>query len=84
MSKQMERHELIGLQGEIIDAKNKKLIGIKGQIIDETQNLLTIKTETKTKKIIKNQVTMKIISKTKETTIEGKDLVGRPFERIKK
>ena len=76
----MIRHELIGLEIEITISKNPNLVGLKGKIIDETQNTITIKTKIGNKKIIKSQIKMKI--KNQET--EGKEIVGRPEERIKK
>lgn len=79
----MIRKELIGLTCEIVDARNHSLIGMKGKIIDETKNTLVIKNKT-TKKIIKNQVKMKVDIKKKSIIIDGKELVGRPDERIKK
>ena len=80
MPKNLVRHELIGLTVEIVDAKNANLNGLQGKIIDETKNLLIIETKNSTKKIIKNQVKMKI----KGTIIKGEELVGRPGEKIKK
>jgi ribonuclease P protein subunit POP4 len=70
---------LIGKIAEITDAKNRSLVGIKGKIIDETKNTITIETEKKEKKIIKNQVTIKI----NEKVIEGKKITKRIEERLK-
>ena len=78
------RNELIGLKIEIIDSKNKSLIGLKGKIIDETKNIILIKQDNKIKRIIKNQVTMKIYLDNKKVEIDGKLLVSRPEDRIKK
>ena len=40
--KNIHRHELIGLNVEIIKSTDKQLLGLKGQIIDETRNMLVI------------------------------------------
>ena len=74
------KHELIGLEAEIIAAKNKSLVGIKGKIIDETKNTITIGT----KKILKEQVTIKMKIKNNIAIVNGEKLVARPEERIKK
>ena len=37
------RHELIGLEVEVLDATDKKRIGTKGTIVDETRNMLIIR-----------------------------------------
>lgn len=77
------KKELIGLPIEILEAKNKPLVGIKGIIIDETKNTITIKNHS-IKKIIKNQVILKIKFDKKIIKIDGKLLLNKPEERIKK
>ena len=77
------KKELIGLPIEILEAKNKSLVGIKGIIIDETKNTITIKNHS-IKKIIKNQVILKIKFDKKIIKIDGKLLLNKPEERIKK
>ena len=78
------KHELIGLYAEIIASKNKSLIGIRGKIINERKYTLTVRTNSKPKKILKNQVKMKLIMDKNETVINGSDLIGRAEERLKK
>ena len=74
------RSEFIGSEIEVIDSKNKSLIGLKGKVINETKNTLTIKTKDSRKKIIKEQITIKI----NEKVINGEKISIRPEERIKK
>ena len=76
--------EFIGLYAEIINSSNKSLIGLKGKITDETKNTFTFEINGKEKKIMKNQVMLKISLNGKFIEIDGKDLVGRPEDRIKK
>lgn len=82
--KNIVRHELIGLNIEIVKAKNPSLIGIKGKIIDESKNILTIETQSKIKKILKDQATFNIELKDHVVQVEGKLLLGKPEDRIKK
>lgn len=82
--KNIVRHELIGLNIEIVKAKNPSLIGIKGKIIDESKNILTIETQNKIKKILKDQATFNIELKDHIVQVEGKLLLGRSEDRIKK
>jgi len=84
MSQDIVRHELIGLNIEIMEAKNPSLAGLKGKIIDETKNTITIQHKNTTKKLIKNQIKMKIEIHNKTIMVNGEDLVGRPADRIKK
>jgi ribonuclease P protein subunit POP4 len=72
----LKKAELIGLDAEVIQSTNKALVGIKGKIIDETKNMLLIGN----KKITKSQVILKI----KDQLIDGKTLVGRSEDRLKK
>lgn len=83
-SKELIRHELIGLDAEIVKSKNPTLIGFKGKIVDETQSTLTIKQKDKMKKIIKNQAIFNFKVGEKIVQVDGKLLVGRPEDRLKK
>lgn len=78
------RSELIGLEAEVTDAKNKSLIGLKGLIVDETKSILSIETKDGIKKVIKSQVMLTIMFEGRTFQIDGKILVGRPEDRLKK
>ena len=78
------RSELIGLEAEIVEAKNKSLIGLKGLIIDETKNTIVIEKDGMAKKVIKSQVTLNITLEDQTFQIDGNILVGRPEDRLKK
>ncbi len=76
--------ELVGINLEVVDAKNKACIGIKGKIIDETKNTFTIQTKDNKRKMMhKNQVVLKIEKGNKEFLINGNLLKSRPEDRIK-
>lgn len=74
--KSLIKHEIIGLEAEIIGSKNRSNIGIKGKIIDETKETVVINN----KRLFKNNITLKIGN----IEIQGKKLAGRPKERITK
>ena len=78
------RSELIGLEVEVVDAQNKSLIGLRGLIVDETKSMLSIEKEGVVKKVIKSQVTLNILFEGRTFQIDGKVLVGRPEDRLKK
>ncbi len=82
--KEIIRHELIGLEVDVVKAKNPSLIGIKGKIIDETRNTITIKQKQKMKKILKEQAIFNFKVGNKTIQVDGKLLVGRPEDRLKK
>ncbi len=79
------RHELIGLNVEVVDSANKKNIGIKGRIIDETYRTIKIDYKGNEKTLFKGQVVLKMnLPNKKKIEVEGKFLVGRPWDRVKK
>ena len=82
--KDLIRHELIGLNTEIVKAKNPTLVGLKGKIIDETKSTMTIKQKNKMKKVLKDQVVFNLKVGSKTFQVDGKFLVGRPEDRLKK
>ena len=67
-----------------MDSNNKNQIGITGKIIDETKNTLLVLTETKRKRVMKENVIVLLQFKDKKVKIKGKLLLGRADERIKK
>ena len=72
--------ELIGEQVEVTKSIRKELEGVKGKIIDETLNMFIIEKNSKEIKIPKELCWFKI----KGIEVNGKDLLFRPEERIKK
>ncbi len=79
------RHELIGLKVEIVKCTNKQNIGLKGTVIDETYNIIKIETKDGKKSIPKNITVFKFtLPNGKNVKVDGKLLVSRPEDRIKK
>lgn len=80
----IKQHELIGLEVRIIHATNPSQIGMRGVIVDESQNTLTLRENGKLKKVLKPQIKMEVEVGDGVVEIDGKVLVGRPEERIKR
>jgi len=78
------KHELVGLNANVVDSENKALVGMKGKIVDETRNMLTIDYDGKLKRLIKSQVILQLSYKGHAYEVNGKMLVNRPEDRIKK
>lgn len=78
-------HELIGLSVDVIDSSHPgyKFSGI---IVDETKNTLRIETKESEEKIIpKDCVALNLMLDDRSIVyLDGKLLIGRPEERIKK
>jgi ribonuclease P protein subunit POP4 len=77
------RHELIGLECEIVNSKNESQIGIKGKIIDETMKTVVLY-DGKQKRIQKNGTVFRLTLDNCKVDVDGSKLVARPEDRIKK
>ena len=79
------RHEFIGLQVEIKDSKDPKKKGIQGKVVDETKKTLKIEGEDKKYEIPKNETEFLFkLPEGQKVKVDGRVIVGRPEERIKK
>ncbi|MDP1553090.1 MAG: ribonuclease P protein component 1 [Methanobacteriaceae archaeon] len=80
------RHELIGLNVEIIESSHEGIIGIKGKVIDETRNTIRVELNDGNESIIAKNVAIFHFQTPKGEIVEidGKILVSRPEDRIKK
>ena len=98
-SKNIFYHELIGLELKVVDSSNPSLIGLCGTVIDETKKTLLIEVLEKDLSsnqndfnfIYKEKLIQKDVSvfqfKVPDGTIveiDGKILLNRPEDRIKK
>jgi ribonuclease P protein subunit POP4 len=77
------RHELIGLEAEVLEDSNPCNINIRGTVIDETMNTLTID-DGGAKRIAKKNAVFIFKLNGKSVKVEGWALSGRPEDRVKK
>ena len=75
------RGELIGCQVEVVQANNSLLVGKKGKVVDETRNMIELDNN---RRLVKNQVILKVGFCSDNYIVDGRLLVGRPEDRIKK
>ena len=80
----LTRHELIGLDAKISGASNKSQNRIKGLITAETRNTLTIGNGKKEKIVAKGEASFIFNLGVTSVEVEGKTLIGRPEDRVKK
>jgi ribonuclease P protein subunit POP4 len=79
------RGEFIGTEAKVSKSTHPGYVGLYGKIIDETRNTFTILHEGKRKKIIKNSAIFHFkFSDGTIVEIDGKLLLGRPEDRLKK
>jgi ribonuclease P protein subunit POP4 len=79
------RCEFIGTEAKVAKSRHPNYIGMHGKIMDETRNTFTILHEGKRKLIVKDSAVFHFkFSDGTVVEIDGKLLVGRPEDRIKK
>jgi len=85
MKQNIMRHELIGLEARVMDSSDHTLLGTFGKVVDETRNMLVIEDGEKARKISKSNSTFLItLPDGEKVTVDGKKLVGRPEERVRR
>jgi len=79
------QHEFIGLNVRVIKSSNPGYMGIAGRVIDETRNTLVIQHKNKRKIVAKNVAVFRFTMPSGTVIeIDGKAVIGRPENRIKK
>ena len=79
------RDEFIGTEGKIAKSPHADYVGIHGEVIDETKNTFTIMHRGKAKSVVKSSAIFNFkFSDGTIAEIDGKLLVGRPEDRLKK
>lgn len=74
------RHELVGLECEVVSAENKSQVGIKGEIEDETLKTLVVGG----RRVFKKGSVFRVKVGGRAIEVEGNHLLARPEDRIKK
>lgn len=79
------RCEFIGSQGKVTRSSHQDYVGLSGPVIGETKNTLTLLSKGKEKNVIKETSVFNFqFQDGTIVEIEGKLLVGRPEDRLKK
>jgi ribonuclease P protein subunit POP4 len=79
------QQELIGLKARVVESSHPEHVSITGKVVDETRNTLSILHKDKKKIIIKNTAVFHFtLLDGTIVEIDGKVILGRPEDRIKK
>jgi len=79
------QQEFIGLNAKVVKSSQPGYVGMEGKVLDETRNTLTILHKNKKKIVIKNTAIFNFTMPDGTIVeIDGKTIVGRPENRIKK
>lgn len=77
----LTRHELVGLDVEVVAASNPDAIGISGRVVMETTQLLTIERDTRVWHVPKADATFAFDIDGQRVRVDGERLVARPARR---
>src|SRR3990172_7973712 len=77
-AKNILRHELIGLQCEIMSSNTESQIGIKGKIVDETMKTIVIRARDSEKRVQKRRTIFRLKLDDNTVDVEGTYLVSPP------
>jgi len=79
------RYEFIGTEAKVAESRHPGYFGIHGKIVDETRNTFTILHERERKIILKDAAIFYFtFSDGTIVEVDGKLLVGRPEDRLKR
>lgn len=79
------RYEFIGTEVKVARSTHRGYVGLRGKIIDETRNTFTLLHNGKRKVVVKEASFFHFkFSDGTVVEIDGKLLVGRPEDRLKK
>ena len=83
-SRNILRHELIGLEAGVVRSRNPSHRAVEGFIVDESMKTLVIEQDGESKRIPKRDATFIIKLPSGLVEVEGAALYGRPQDRVKK
>jgi ribonuclease P protein subunit POP4 len=79
------RFEFVGTEGKVARSPHRGYVGLGGKVISETRNTFTFLKEGKAKSVIKESAFFNFkFDDGTVVEIDGKLLVGRPEDRLKK
>ncbi len=80
----LPRHELIGLDSEVVESTDPGREGLAGTVVDETKNTLLLDTEDGEKSVPKEECVFRFHLEDLKVRVNGRLLSGRPEDRIGK
>ncbi len=79
------RHELIGLDVEVVRASNPSQVSIRGRVVDESRNTLLIQRGDARKRVAKHAAVFRFkLPDGTAVEVDGSAIVGRPEDRVKR
>lgn len=79
------RHEIIGLEVEVVKSTHPGHLKVKGVIVDETMNLILVKTALGIKAVPKKTSIFRIkLPEGLKVDVEGQAILARPEDRVRR
>ncbi len=79
------QHDLIGLNAKVASSSNSDCTNITGRVLEETRNTITVLHRNKKKIVVKDAAVFHFtLSDGTIVEVDGKVIVGRPEDRIKR
>jgi ribonuclease P protein subunit POP4 len=79
----LRKHELIGLQVEVVDAMDPTQAHVRGRVVDETRNTLVVEVQGREKRIPKQGSRFRF-DVDGGIEVDGDEIRFRPEDRVKK
>lgn len=77
--------EFIGLKAKVVESSNRSNMGISGTVVDETRNTLLVRHKDADKMVVKDASVFHFIMPDGTIVeVDGKVILGRPEDRLKK
>jgi len=80
----LKRHELIGLEVEIVSSTHQGYVGIRGRVVDETRRMFVIESAGAEKKIPKGSCVFEFVDGGQRERVKGAEIEFRPEDRVKR
>ncbi|WP_336337122.1 ribonuclease P protein component 1 [Haloarcula brevis] len=77
----LPRHELVGLDCEVVAASNPDAVGISGTVVMETTQMLTVEGADRVWHVPKDGATFSFAVSGQRVRVDGDRLVARPARR---
>jgi len=79
------RHELIGLEAEVVRSSHLGYVGIRGVVADETRGMLTLRCGRDRKSVPKSGSAFSFtLPDGSRVEVEGRVILGRPEARLRR
>jgi ribonuclease P protein subunit POP4 len=81
---ELRRHELIGLNIEVVSSTHPGYVGLRGRVVDETRHMLVIEVDGVEKKVPKAACVFEFDDHGRKERIRGSEIEFKPEDRIKR